>query len=85
MCAGFSDDRQKAGKELESIAKAINNGQIFKKGEWRYWPVFVGPGISDFVVIGSDVNYGSNFPVSSKKAAESFLKEHLAIWQRYTQ
>lgn len=80
-------DGEKAGKELEAIAKAINNGKVLKVEEFRYWPVFIGSG-SDFLFHHYDYVYSSShvcarLTVNCGDAVIFFGKQHLAIWQRY--
>jgi len=88
----FDTDGQKAGKELEVIALAINKGKVltYKDTSYRkYFPVFWSVGSSrGFAYNSYDYNaanslVGARLTVVSAEAAKFFGTQHLSIWDRY--
>lgn len=83
----FDDDVQRAGKELEVIAYAINRGRSMKLRERRYHPVFVRFGAClAFNYSGcyySFSNVNARHTVISMEASDYFGEQHVSIWQRY--
>lgn len=85
----FDTDGQRAGKELEEIAYAINGGRVMGHDEERHYPCFGGYlAVFDFegsYCIKADLRTDHHLTVCSAAAAYFFGTQHLPIWKRYVE
>lgn len=85
-------DGERAGKELDAIAKGMNNGKHLDYKDtsvWKCFPVFraVGSGsgfvFNDFAHARSFSYVGARHLVINGDAAEFFGTQHRETWNRY--
>lgn len=85
----FDTPGQKAGKQLEVIALALNQGTPRSRTDRWYYPWFervssgVGLSFGGFVADGGYASVGSRLCVNSRENAIHFGKEFIELWSLY--
>ena len=85
----FDTPGQKAGKQLEAIAMALNEGTPRSRTDRWYYPWFervssgVGLSYGDFVYDYEYADVGSRLCVNSRENAIHFGKQFIELWSLY--